>query len=203
MSGLLSRSELEDLGFARLGDDVRIDRRAALFGTEHMHLGSHVRIDAFATVTAGPAPVVIGSYTHVAAHCYLSGAQGGITLGYGAGVAPFGAIYSAVEDYTGGHLTNPSVPEDLRSTTVGEVLIGAHAAIGSSSVVLSGLRLGFGSSVGALSFVGRPVRAFEVVHGNPIRRVGRRDEDRLRELDAELRRRGEAAGAFLPDPVPA
>src|SRR6187397_88937 len=112
---IYTESELRDLGFAELGYDVRIDTRAALFGTSEMRIGSHVRIDCFAVITAGPAIVDIGSYCHVAPHTYLSGAQGGIILGYGAGVAPFAALYSAVEDYTAGHLTNPMVPSDLRS----------------------------------------------------------------------------------------
>jgi galactoside O-acetyltransferase len=199
---LYSESELADLGFGSLGSDVRIDRRAALFGCQNIFLGSHVRIDAFAVITAGPAEVHIGSYTHIAPHTYLSGAQGGISIGFGAGVAPFAALYSAVEDYTQGHLTNPSVPADLRKTKVGPIVVGAHGAVGSSSVVVAGIRVGFGGSIGALSLVGRPVRALEVVHGNPIRRVGRRQESRLLELDAELRRRAEAEGIELLDPLP-
>jgi galactoside O-acetyltransferase len=194
----LSPGELQALGFASLGHDVRIDRRAALFGTGSIHIGSHVRIDCFAVITAGPAVVRLGSYTHVAAHTYLSGAQGGIRLGYGAGIAPFAALYSAVEDYTGGHLTNPSVPVDLRRPDVGLIDVAPHAAIGSSSVVLAGIEIGFGSSIGALSLVSRRVRPFEVVHGNPIRRTGRRERAKLLELDAELRARARAAGLELP-----
>ncbi len=197
---LLGRDELEQLGFASLGHDVRIDRRAALFGPESMHIGSHVRIDSFSVITAGAAEIHLGSYTHIAAHTYLSGAQGGIRVGYGAGIAPFAALYSAVEDYTDGFLTNPSVPLDLRSPEVGLVEIGPHAAIGSSSVVLAGMRIGFGASVGALSLVSRRVRPFEVVHGNPIRRTGQRNRDRLLSLDTDLRARAAASGLTLPVP---
>ena len=194
------REELERLGFASLGHDVRIDRRAALFGPGSIHIGSHVRIDCFAVITAGASPVELGSYTHVAAHTYLSGAQGGIGLGHGVGIAPFAALYSAVEDYTDGHLTNPSVPADLRCTEVGRIEVGPHAAIGSSAVVLAGVEIGFGASVGALSLVGRRVRPFEVVHGNPIRRTGRRHQTRLLALDAELRHRAAAERIRLPAP---
>lgn len=195
---MYSPLELMGFGFASLGQDVRIDRRAAIFGAGNIHIGSHVRIDCFAVITAGPADVVIGSYTHIAAHTYVSGAQGGVTLGHGSGLAPFVALYSAVEDYTGGHLTNPSVPDDLRSTTVGPIVIAPHAAIGSSSVVLSGITVGFGASIGALSLVTRRVRPFEVVHGNPIRRIGFRDRVMLVERDEELRVRATAEGIELP-----
>jgi acetyltransferase-like isoleucine patch superfamily enzyme len=194
---LLDRAELQRLGFAALGSDVRIDRRAAIFGPEFISIGSHVRIDCFAVITAGPAPVEIGAYSHISANTYLSGAQGGIRIGYGTGVAPFVAIYSAVEDYITGRLNSPMVPSDLRGTRVGMIEIGPHAAIGSSSVLLSDLSVGFGGAVGALSLVNRSVRPFEVVHGNPIRRVGRRDESEVRRNDARLRAHAEQSGVVL------
>lgn len=193
-----SPQELTDFGFASLGHDVRIDRRAAIFGARNIHMGSHVRIDCFAVITAGPADVVIGPYTHIAPHTYVSGAQGGVTLGHGSGLAPFVALYSAVEDYTRGHLTNPTVPGDLRSPIVGPILIAPHAAIGSSSVVLCGIAVGFGASVGALSLVTRRVRPFEIVHGNPIRRTGARERGALMARDDELRARAAAEGIDLP-----
>jgi len=194
---LLSRDELQELGFAALGSDVRIDRRAALFGTEFMSIGSNVRIDCFAVITAGPSAVEIGAYTHISASTYLSGAQGGIRIGHATGVAPFVAIYSAVEDYSAGRLNSPMVPNDLRGTAVGRVDIGPHAAIGSSSVILSGLSIGFGGAVGSLSLVNRSVRPFEVVHGNPIRRVGRRDETELLRNDAHLQSHAAQRGVEL------
>ena len=200
-STVYSDDELRLFGFASIGADVRIDRRAAIFGAPSIHIGSHVRIDCFSVITAGPAAVRIGSYTHIAAHTYLSGAQGGIDIGYGAGIAPLAAIYSAVEDYSKGHLTNPAVPEDLRDTHVAPVVLGAHVAVGSSSVVLAGVTLGFASSVGALSLVSRRVRPFDVVHGNPARRVQRRDEASLVGFDQVLRERGALEGIEMEDPT--
>lgn len=195
---VLTEHELDGLGFMSIGQDVRIDRRAALFGTEYMRLGSHVRIDAYAVLTAGPAILDVGSYCHVAPHSYVSAAQGGVAIGYGSGLAPGVAIYSAVEDYTTGHLTNPCVPPDLRLTDVRPVVLSPHVAVGSGSVILAGIDLGLGASVGALSLVNRSVEACEVVHGNPIRPVARRDVERLRELDEELRRRAAGEGIQLP-----
>lgn len=201
MSPAYSDDELHAFGFASIGSDVRIDRRAAIFGAEAISIGSHVRIDCFSVITAGPAAVRIGSYTHVAAHTYLSGAQGGIDVGYGVGISPFVAIFSAVEDYTKGHLTNPCVPEDLRDVLVGPVVVGAHTIVGASSVVLGGITLGFGCSVGALTLVARRVRPFEVVHGNPARRVQVRDRERMLAFDAELQTRAAAEGVELVDPT--
>ena len=118
-------------------------------------------------------------------------------MGYASGLAMFVALYSAGEDYSSGALTNPMVPQEFRRTVAGRIEIGAHSALGSSCVVLPGIRLGFGSSVGALSLVNRNVRDYEIVHGNPIRRVGRRDSDTLDALDAALAEQAAAAGIAL------
>lgn len=201
MPDFLSTKELADAGFAGVGDNVRISRMAQFYGREYIVIGSNVRVDAFAIITAGPSPVVFGSYCHVAAHTYVSGAQGGATLGYGSGLAPFCALYTAVEDYSTGALTSPAIPLDLRRPKVDRIDIGPHVVVGSSSVILAGVRLGFGCSVGALSLVHRDVRAYEVVHGNPIQRVNDRDHEVLQEFDRSLRHRAAADGIDLPDPV--
>jgi len=122
-------------------------------------------------------------------------------VGYGVGISPFVAIYSAVEDYTNGHLTNPSVPENLRDVLVAPVVLGAHAIVGSSSVVLAGVTLGFGCSVGALTLVSRRVRPFEIAHGNPARRVQIRNREHLLAFDEELRARAALEGLELVDPT--
>lgn len=194
---ILSNQELNELGFRSIGQDVRIDRRAAIFGAPFISLGSHIRIDCFAVITAGPSLVSIGSFSHVAAHTYISGAQGGVVLGYGVGLAPFVALYSAVEDYTSGFLTNPSIPPELRKTDIGRIEILPHSALGSGAVVLCGKRVGFATSVGALSLVNRRVRDFEVVHGNPIRRVGTRPKGEILQRDLTLIGIAESEGIDL------
>ena len=197
---MLTSSEVTRLGFASCGRDVRISADARFFGTEGIHIGDCVRIDAFAIITACPETVEIGSFSHIAACSYLSGAQGGISIGYGCGIAPHSALYSAVEDYTQGHLTNPTIPEDLRATSVGRIILEPHVAVGSSTVLTDSRRCGVGAAIGALSLVSRDVRPFEVVHGNPIRRVGVREEIPLVSRDAALRRVADDRGY---QPLPA
>lgn len=187
MTDFLSEPELRSLGFSAVGTHVQVSRRAVFIGCDHIRIGDGVRIDAFSVITAGPKEVHIGALSHVGAHTYISGAQGGVKIGYASGLAPFCALYSAVEDYTGGALTNPCVPEDFRITEVGEIELEPHVAIGSSSVVLAGKVLGWGASVGALSLVSRRIRSLEIVHGNPVRRLGYRDKELMLRADSSFR----------------
>jgi acetyltransferase-like isoleucine patch superfamily enzyme len=171
--------------FAARGDDVRIDRDARLFGTERISIGSHVRIDAFAVISAGADGIVIGDYVHIAAHAFMSGA-GRIEIADFAGLSGRVSIYSSSDDYSGATLTNPTVPEELTGVTSAPVTVGRHAIIGAGTVILPGVTIGTGAAVGAQSLVRRDVADFTIVGGVPARVLGERSR-RLLELEQRLR----------------
>jgi acetyltransferase-like isoleucine patch superfamily enzyme len=50
-----------------------------------------------------------------------------------------------------------------------------HVAVGASSILFPGVTLGLAASVGALTFVHKPVEDFTVVAGFPFRIIGKRD----------------------------
>lgn len=183
----LTRDELERLGFAALGWDVKIDDAARFYGAPHISLGSYVRIDAFSVLTAGPKAVAIGDHVHIGAGCYVSGVAG-LRLDDFCGLSPRVAIFTTCDDFSGGALTNPTVPEDLRDVESAPVHLQKHALVGCGSVILPGVTVGVGASVGALSHVNKSVPEFQIVSGNPVRRVGVRSRDLLR-AEEELRRR--------------
>ncbi len=182
----LTRDELEGLGFAALGRDVLIDDAARFYGVPHISLGSHVRIDAFSVLTAGPAAMAIGDHVHIGAGCYVSGGAG-IRIDDFCGLSPRVAIFTTCDDFSGGGLTNPTVPEELRAVESAPVHLRKHALVGCGSVVLPGVTLGVGASVGALSHVNKSVPEFQIVSGNPVRRVGVRSRDLLQAEDELLR----------------
>jgi len=186
MTGPLSSAELADVGFARFGSNVRIDRTVAFFGAEHLHIGSDVRIDCFCVITAGPEPVSIGDNVHISAAVHIFGG-GGVEIANFCAVSSRVAIFSVNDDYTEGHLTNPTVPDDFRKVKSEKVTLLRHSIIGSGSVVLPGVTVGLGAAVGALTLVNRSVPDYELVGGVPFRSLGRRNEMRLAELEARYR----------------
>jgi galactoside O-acetyltransferase len=167
------------------GDDVRIDEDARLFGAERISIGSHVRIDAFAVISAGAGGIVIGDHVHIAAHVFMSGAAR-IEIGDFAGVSGRVSIYSSNDDYSGESLTGPTVPEEFRGVTSAPVTIGRHAIVGAGTVILPGVTIGTGAAVGAQSLVRRDVADFTIVGGVPARVLGERSR-RLLELEQRLR----------------
>lgn len=93
-------------------------------------------------------------------------------------------IYSGSDDYSGKSLTNPTVPKEFLNVTVKPVSIGRHVIIGAGSVVLPGVTIGEGASVGALSLVTKSLEEWGVYMGAPAKRLKRR---RMELLEQEKR----------------
>lgn len=172
-----SREELEQAGFASLGIDVSIKRNCGLFFTQNMYIGSHVRIDDYSILVAS-GELHVGSYVHLASYCYIA-ASHGITFNDFCTLAPSVKIFSGSDDYTGEKLTNPTVGREFIGGPHGPVTLGKHVIIGTNSVVLPGVSLGEGASVGALSLVNRDLDPWMIYVGSPAKPLRARKKDLL------------------------
>lgn len=170
----LTTDELSSLGLRSYGKDIRISRRASLYNPAHISIAEHVRIDDFCILSAGTGGIEIGSFVHIGAHSLLIG-NGRIVLEDYAGLSGRVSVYSSSDDYSGEHLTNPTVPDELRRVITEPVLIGRHAIIGAGSVILPGARIQEGVAIGALSLVRGDCVPFTVYSGIPARRVNDRN----------------------------
>lgn len=178
----LAPDEIGEIGFAAVGSQARIDRRAAFFNPGAIRIGDHVRVDAFSVLAGGSEELSIGSYVHVGAACYLSAGDGGIRLADFCTLAPRVTIHGHSDDYRGGTLTGGVVPAELTGGKGAPIVLEDHVIVGSGSVILPGVTLGFGSAVGALTVVRKSVDAGGVVGGNPASSRGTRDVTRLDDL---------------------
>lgn len=170
----LSIEEISKIGFGKFGTNVLIDVDARFIGAKYIHLDNDIRIDSDVLITAGPNLVKISSGVHIAHGSKLLGTAG-IEVGKGAGISSNCSIFSASDNYSSGHLANPMADSNARNITSKKVTLGEYSLLGSTSVVLPGVNIGFGASVGALTLVHRNVPSGIVVSGNPMRKVGNRD----------------------------
>jgi acetyltransferase-like isoleucine patch superfamily enzyme len=180
MSIYYAEPELRNLGIP-CGENVRIHRSVCFFG-DNVTIGSNVRIDCFCVITS-KLPVTIGSYVHLGIGVTILGA-GGVVIEDFAGLSPKVSVFTTSDDYTGGHLTNPTVPFEYRKVKEGPVRIGRHAIVGASTVILPGVSLGKGASVGALCLVRKSIPDFAVAAGSPTRIIGQRDRSKLAQFEA-------------------
>jgi galactoside O-acetyltransferase len=177
-----------DERFANIGANVRIDPDARIFSAEHVSLGSNVRIDS-GVILSGSHPITIGDYVHLAAGAKIFASGGEVLISDFSAVSADVKLYTASDDYIGGSLTNPTVPDEFKDLHTGAVRLMPHAIVGAGSVILPGVTMGFGSAAGALSLIRSDVPEGVVVAGIPARRIAERNLDRLRSLEAALKKR--------------
>jgi galactoside O-acetyltransferase len=184
--GYYSEQELAQLGFLGFGEDVKVSRNCAIIGAKNVRLGSHVRIDDYVVISAAAGSLRVGNYVHIAAGAYL-GCAGGITLEDFSGISHGTKVYSASDDYSGGAMTNPTVPKKYLDVDVAPVVLGRHAIIGAGSIVFPGATLGEGTAVGAMSLIKRGYQCapWSVYFGTPARKVADRSKALL-EAEAAL-----------------
>jgi galactoside O-acetyltransferase len=180
----LPEAQVQALPFRSLGHHVLIHERANMINIENISIGNNVRIDADVTILAG-GPVSIGSYVHIGAQCYLAGGAG-IDLEDFAGLSQGIKIYSTSDDYSGRHLTNPTVPAAYLGVERAPVRLCKHVIVGAGSVILPGATLAEGCAIGALSLVRRSTEPWGIYSGTPARRLAERSRDLLL-LEAALR----------------
>jgi dTDP-4-amino-4,6-dideoxy-D-glucose acyltransferase len=174
----LSEASLKEVGFAELGSNVQISDKASIYRSDMITIGDNVRIDDFSVLSAGDGGIHIGNHVHIAVAVTLIGA-GKITLSDYCGLSARVAVYSSNDDYSGGALTGPTVPDEFRAVNHRDVVIGKHVVVGSGSVILPGVELEEGVAVGALSLITKNCEAFGIYVGNPARRIKERSRDLL------------------------
>jgi acetyltransferase-like isoleucine patch superfamily enzyme len=184
--GYYTEHDLATEGFGRLGSNVRIEKSCTIIGVKNIQIGSNTRIDGYTTIVApGTGYVRLGSFIHVAGYVLLS-AGDGIVMEDFSGLSHGVRVYSRSGDYGGQYLTNPMVPAAYSVTSGGEVRVRRHVVVGSGTVILPGVEIGEGSSVGALSVVSRSLDAWGVYAGAPVRRLRERSRNLLA-LEERLR----------------
>lgn len=179
-----SEEELRQAGFKYLGKNVKIKKNAGIFFTENVSIGDNVRVDDFTILVASGPEFQIGSYVHIASHCYVAG-SGGFVMEDFSGLSPGVLVFSGSDDYSGRKLTNPTVPRKYIGGKKGKVVLKRHVIIGAGTVILPDLTIGMGSSVGAQSLVTSNLDPWGVYVGIPVRRLSERKKDLL-SLEKEL-----------------
>ncbi len=182
--GYFETEDLLKLGFARVGKRVKISKSASIIGLPNISLGNDVRIDDGVLIVAHNGTLNVGSYVHIAAGCFL-GCSGGVTLSDFSGLSQGVKIYSRSDDYTGQSLTNPTVPIKFLNLKTAPVNLGRHVIVGAGSVILPGVDIGEGSSVGSLSLVTKSLSAWGVYFGAPVKRLKSRSK-KLLDLEQTL-----------------
>ena len=162
------------------GQNVFIGHNVMVSDPYNVHLGDNVRIDPFTLITT---KLKTGSNVHITAYAMLGG--GGshkITLGDWSFIGYGSKLFCASEDYSGDH---GPVNEFWGSNKIfrGDISIGDYAGIASDVMLMPGVNIPNGCTIGAKSFVHtrQKLHGWAVYYGNPPEFKRNRDAQIVKE----------------------
>lgn len=136
-------------------------------------IGECSQIDDFCFLNAG-VRLVVGRFVHISSFSSIIGG-GSCELMDFSGLSAGCRIITGTDDFSGGYLTNPTIPAVFKNVRLSTVKIGRHAVLGSNVVVMPGVTVGDGATVGAGSIVTKDLEAWCVYAGFSPRKIGERD----------------------------
>jgi len=172
----LSEHQIQNLGFRRVGKNVKISDKASIYDCSRIELGDYSRIDDFCVISG---KVLLGKYCHITPMCLVAGGEPGIlisdfsTLAYGV------KVFAQSDDYSGLTLTNSLIPRKYKNEKFEPVNIGKHVIVGAGSIIFPGVNIGEGCAIGAMTLVIKNISPWGIYVGSPARRVRERNRDLL------------------------
>ncbi|MBT5398966.1 acyltransferase [bacterium] len=174
--GFFCSEELRRMEFKSIGENVKISKICTIIGCENISIGSNTRIDDYSVIISESGSINIGSYVHIASHSIIVG-SGEVEIDDYSGISQGAKIYSTTDDYIEGYLSNPMIPDEYRSVVKKKVFLNRFVTIGAGSIVLPGVDIAEGCSIGAQSLVNKNTKEWGLYHGVPARRVADRSKD--------------------------
>ena len=145
-----TQEQLLQLGFKSLGENVKISDKASVYDCDNIEIGDNSRIDDFCVVSGN---IKIGNNVHITPMCLIAGGKKGVILEDFVTIAYGVKIFTQSDDYHGDSLTNSTIPERYKKEKKCKVLLKRHSIVGAGSIILPGVVLEVGVSVGAMTLV--------------------------------------------------
>jgi len=176
-----TKQELIDIGFVSVGEDTKVSKKVRFYGIKNSSIGDCSRIDDFSTFKG---EINIGSYVHVASFCFISAVKGSIKLGDFVGISTHCALFTGIDDFVKPNLTSSSIDPEFSTTICGNIVMEEASKIGSGSILLPKVTIGFGATVSAHTIVSTNVKEGAVVgpKSRHFKTYGYRDVDMIRDL---------------------
>ncbi len=142
--------DLKDL--RHLGKNVIIGKTVRIRYPKEVLIGDNSIIDDFTYISTA---LELGNFTHIATGCaIIGGRKAKITIGDFVNIAPSCQIVAGSNDYKGGDLVGPAIPEGYcGKADIEDVTIDNHCLLGCQTVVLPGVNMPEGMATGAFSLV--------------------------------------------------
>jgi acetyltransferase-like isoleucine patch superfamily enzyme len=167
------------------GKNVIIGKTVRIRKPHLVSIGDNVIIDDFTYI---PCELEIGNYTHIGANTTFIGGPGKVKIGSFVNIGPGCQIATGSNDYRGGGLVGPAIPEGFSGEAIiAPVIIGDHVLLGCQTVILPGVELPEGVAAGAMTLLKpKAYKEWTLYAGNPVKELGGRDGTLMKEQADKL-----------------
>jgi acetyltransferase-like isoleucine patch superfamily enzyme len=171
--------------YRSFGIDFFIHETAIIKHPSMFDIGSHTAIDNGVTIST---ELIMGDYIHIAPYVVvIGGNKSKLILNDFSFVASGTKIVCGSEDYTGGGLVGPTIPEEYRDLTYSTVTFEKYAGCGVNCVIMPGITLAEGSVIGANSVVTKDTEPWTIYIGSPAKPVKIRNKEKIIEYASKLK----------------
>ncbi|WOH38971.1 acyltransferase [Thalassotalea fonticola] len=157
---------------------------AKIINAQNLFVDDYSQIDDFVFLNAGE-QTKIGKFVHIASFCSVIGG-GKFVMKDFSGLSAGCRIITGSDDFLGGGLTNPTVPENYTNVSSSEIIIEKHAILGTNVTVFPGVTIGEGAAVGAGCVVRKDLKPWTVYVGESCKPIKKRRKDLIQKLEKEL-----------------
>lgn len=171
-----TQEQLKELGFKYIGKNVKISDKASIYNYDQIEIGDNSRIDDFCVISG---KIKIGRNVHITPMCLVAGGIKGIvfedftTIAYGV------QVFTQSDDYSGRTMTNSTIPKEYKNEFMEEIILKKYSIVGAGSIIMPGVKLAVGTSIGAMSLVLKSTNPWGIYVGNPAKRLKDRKKNLL------------------------
>ncbi len=171
-----TQGQLEGFGFKYIGKNVKISDKASIYNIDQIEIGDNSRIDDFCVLSG---KLSIGRNVHIVPQCLVAGGEKGIIFEDFTTISYQVQIFTQSDDYLGTTMVNSTVPEKYKNEYKKEVKLCEFSIVGAGSIVMPGVILSEGTSIGAMSLVLKYTEPWGIYVGVPAKRLKDRSKDLL------------------------
>lgn len=182
-----TNEQLKKMGFKYIGNNVKISDKSSIYDCEKIEIGDNSRIDDFCVISG---KIKIGRNVHITPQCLVAGGEKGIVFEDFTTIAYQVKVFTQSDDYSGGTMVNSTIPAKYKSEDKEEVILGKFSIVGAGSVIMPGVTLAEGTSVGAMSLVLKNTEPWGIYVGNPAKKLKNRKQNLLEFVKHYLKNEG-------------
>ena len=166
------------------GKNVIIGKTVRIRYPHLVSINDNCIIDDFTYIST---ELELQGYNHISSGCkIIGGLNSKLIMKPFSTFSPNVVIAAGSDDYLSG-IATPMVDLEYKGNVeYGIVTIGRHSIIGSGSVILPGIKINDGASVGALSLVNKDLDEWCLYAGVPVKKIKIRDKSKILELEDDF-----------------